>query len=78
MSGQMFNDRGAIVSATGTAHLIEVRVQQLLEPGPATPNTGVMELDLESLQFREEVGHASCFALCGLTLELSCPRRKAL
>jgi hypothetical protein len=47
----MINDRDPGVGAPGAANLIEVRVQQLLKPLPATPNTGVMEFDFESLQF---------------------------
>ena len=51
MSGQVVNDCDPGVGASGAAYLIEVRVQQLLKPLPATPHTGVMEFDFESLQF---------------------------
>jgi hypothetical protein len=51
LSGQVINDRDPGVGASGAAYLIEIRVQQLLKPLPATPNTGVMEFDFESLQF---------------------------
>ena len=54
MGGKMSDDGCTIVGATGAAYLIEVRVQQLLQSLAATPNTWVMEFDLESLQFRQE------------------------
>ena len=48
----MSDDGDPIVGATRTTDLIEVRVQQLLEPLAATPYARVMKLDFESLQFR--------------------------
>ena len=63
----MSDDGGAIVGATGATHFMEVRVQQLLQPLAAAPNTRVMEFDLEGLQFRQEVGHAKWRVLWGLT-----------
>jgi hypothetical protein len=41
----MINDSDPGVGASGATYLIEVRVQQLLKPLPATPNTRVMEFD---------------------------------
>jgi hypothetical protein len=49
---EMSDDGGPIVGATRTTDLIEVWVQQLLQPLAATPYAGVMKLDFESLQFR--------------------------
>jgi hypothetical protein len=48
----MRDDGGAIVGATRTTDLIEVRVQQLLQPLAAAAYARVMKLDFESLQFR--------------------------
>jgi hypothetical protein len=72
----MSDDGTAIVGATGTTHFIEVRVEQLFQSLAATPNARVMEFDLESLQFRKEAGHENWCVLCGLTFELSRPRRQ--
>jgi hypothetical protein len=77
LGGKMSDDGCTIVGATGATYLIEVRVQQLLQSLAATPNTWVMEFDLESLQFREEAGHVNRCVLCGLTFELSRERRQA-
>ena len=52
LRGEMSDDGDPIVGATRTTDLIEVRVQQLLEPLAATPYARVMKLDFESLQFR--------------------------
>jgi len=74
----MSDDGCTIVGATGTTYFIEVRVQQLLQSLAATPNTRMMEFDLESLQFRQKAGHVNWWGLCGLTFELSRPRRQVL
>ncbi len=49
---EMSDDGGPIVGATRTTDLIEVRVQQLLQPLAAAAYARVMKLDFESLQFR--------------------------
>jgi hypothetical protein len=52
LRGEMSDDGGLIVGATRTTDLIEVRVQQLLQPLAAAPYARVMKLDFESLQLR--------------------------
>ena len=52
LRGEMSDDVGPIVGATRTTDLIEVRVQQLLQPLAAAPYARVMKLDFESLQLR--------------------------
>ena len=49
---EMGDDGGPIVGATGATDLIEVRVQQLLQPLAAAANARVMKLELQGLQFR--------------------------
>ena len=49
---EMSDHGGPIVGSTGTTDLIEVRVQQLLQPLAAATNARVMQLDLQGLQFR--------------------------
>jgi hypothetical protein len=41
------DDRLPVVLAAGTAYLMKLRVEQLFKALPRTPDSGVMEFDLE-------------------------------
>jgi hypothetical protein len=48
---------------------VELRVEQLLQALAAAANSGMMKLDLERLEFKEDGVHETD-AVCGLTFEL--------
>ena len=51
-------------------------MQQDLQPCSTAPNARVVQFDFERLELLKERGHGQC-VLCGLTFELTGPRRQA-
>jgi hypothetical protein len=68
----MVYDCLAVVGTSRAANFVEVFVQQLFQPFAAAANPGVMQLDLEGLEFGKQCAHRRS-VLCSLTFELSRP-----
>ena len=58
---QVADDDFSAVRAAGAAHFMKIRVEQLFKSIATAPNSGVMELNFERLEFKKQGGHDSGF-----------------
>jgi hypothetical protein len=58
---QVLNDSGAVVLATGTTNLVELRMQQLFQARSTGASAGVMKLDLEAPENGQGRFHRATF-----------------